>query len=112
MNPYPGKNSVLIMDNARIHHNEDLVKSIEESGCRILYLPPYSPDLNPIETAFSALKSWLRRYRDIVNNCDDPIYILFVALSQTTPYGKTIFSTIHLYVNGFFYILLHACIEN
>lgn len=85
MNPYPGKNSVLIMDNARIHHDEDLVKSVEEFGCRILYLPPYSPDLNPIETAFSALKSWLKRYRDIVNNCDDPIYIFFVTLSQTTP---------------------------
>lgn len=85
MNPYPGKNSVIIMDNARIHHNEDLIKSIEEFGCRVLYLPPYSPDLNPIETAFSALKSWLKRFRDVVNNCDDPIYILFVALSQTTP---------------------------
>ncbi|GBB94582.1 hypothetical protein RclHR1_23850002 [Rhizophagus clarus] len=84
MNPYPGKNSVFIMDNARIHHDEDLVKSIEVFGCRVLYLPPYSPDLNPIETAFLALKSWLKKYRDVANNCDDPIYILFVALSQTT----------------------------
>ncbi|GBC16401.2 hypothetical protein GLOIN_2v1435777 [Rhizophagus irregularis DAOM 181602=DAOM 197198] len=84
MNPYPGENSVLIMDNARIHYDEDLVKSVEEFGCRILYLPLYSPNLNPIETAFSVLKSWLKRYRDIVNNCDDSIYIFFVALSQTT----------------------------
>ena len=38
MNPYPGKNSVLIMYNVRIHHGEELIKSIEEIGCRILYL--------------------------------------------------------------------------
>jgi hypothetical protein len=34
MNPYPGKNSVIIMDNARIHHDEDLIKSIEEFRCK------------------------------------------------------------------------------
>jgi len=84
MNPYPAKHSVLVMDNARIHHNEDLVTAVEDIGCRILYLPPYSPDLNPIETAFSALKSWLKRYRDLVNHFD-PVYLILVALAQTTP---------------------------
>jgi transposase len=83
MNPYPAKHSVLVMDNARIHHNEDLVAAVEDIGCRILYLPPYSPDLNPIETAFSALKSWLKRYRDLVNHFD-PIYLILVALAQIT----------------------------
>ncbi|KAI0055788.1 hypothetical protein BV25DRAFT_1815140 [Artomyces pyxidatus] len=33
---------------------------------RLLYLPPYSPDLNPIEEAFSCLKAWIRRNRDFV----------------------------------------------
>ena len=84
MNPYPAKHSVLVMDNARIHHNEDLVTAVEDIGCRILYLPPYSPDLNPIETAFSALKSWLKRYRDLVDHFD-PTYLILVALAQTTP---------------------------
>lgn len=84
MNPYPAKHSVLVMDNARIHHNEDLVAAVEDIGCRILYLPPYSPDLNPIETAFSALKSWLKRYRDLVNHFD-PVHLILVALAQTTP---------------------------
>ncbi len=37
-------------------------------GMRLLYLPTYSPDLNPIEEAFSALKSWLRANRDYVLN--------------------------------------------
>jgi hypothetical protein len=34
------------------------------SGCRLVYLPPYSPDLNPIEEGFSAMKAWIRRNRD------------------------------------------------
>src|SRR5438067_533497 len=77
MNPYPAKHSVLVMDNARIHHNNDLVTAIEDIGGRILYLPPYSPDFNPIETAFSALKSWLKRYRDLIDYFD-PIYLILL----------------------------------
>ncbi|CAB4404830.1 unnamed protein product [Rhizophagus irregularis] len=84
MNPYPAKHSVLVMDNAHIHHDDDLVTAIENIGGRVLYLPPYSPDFNPIETAFSALKSWLKRYRDLVDYFD-PIYLILVALAQTTP---------------------------
>jgi hypothetical protein len=34
------------------------------SGCRLLYLPPYSPDFNPIEEGFSAFKAWIRRNRE------------------------------------------------
>jgi transposase len=84
MNPYPAKHSVLVMDNARIHHNDNLVEAVENIGGKILYLPPYSPDFNPIETAFSALKSWLKRYRDFSNHFD-PKYLISVALAQTTP---------------------------
>src|SRR5437016_6395872 len=80
MNSYPAKHSVLVMDNARIHHNDDLVAAVEEIGGRVLYLPPYSPDFNPIETAFSALKSWLKRYRNFTDYFD-PIYLILVALA-------------------------------
>jgi len=84
MNSYPAKHSVLVMDNARIHHNDDLVAAVEEIGGRVLYLPPYSPDFNSIETAFLALKSWLKRYRNFTDYFD-PIYLILVALAQTTP---------------------------
>ena len=57
MNPYPQKNSVLVMDNATIHHNEELIKIIESVGCRIIFLPPYSPNYNSIELVFSVIKS-------------------------------------------------------
>ncbi|CAG8736501.1 2049_t:CDS:2, partial [Racocetra fulgida] len=51
--PYSHANSVLVLDNARIHHNSELIKYIEAFGYKIEYLPPYSPDMNPIETAFA-----------------------------------------------------------
>ena len=60
MNPFPGKNSVLIMDNAKIHHDNEMVNVIERRG-KVLYLPSYSPDYNPIETAFSTIKILIRR---------------------------------------------------
>ena len=59
MLPFPQKNSVLVMDNARIHHNVKIISIVEEFGGRVLFLPPYSPDFNPIELAFSVIKSWL-----------------------------------------------------
>ncbi len=52
--------SVLVMDNARIHHRATLHEKVEVAGCRILYLPPYSPDFNPIELVWSWLKSAVR----------------------------------------------------
>jgi transposase len=85
MNAYPNEQSVLILDNARIHHDEDLVEYIEVFGGRVEFLPPYSPDFNPIETCFSVIKSFLKRYRDFVNSCNDSRYPLLIACSQITP---------------------------
>jgi hypothetical protein len=42
----------------------------EEAGIVLAYLPPYSPDLNPIEEAFAQLKAWLKKNRVIVNSFD------------------------------------------
>jgi len=61
MQPYPGPNSVIVMDNCRIHKHPDILAAIEERGARYEFLPPYSPDYNPIELAFSAMKYHLRR---------------------------------------------------
>jgi hypothetical protein len=44
MNPYPGKNSILVMDNCRIHKSRLLVSILRGMGMRVLFLPPYSPD--------------------------------------------------------------------
>lgn len=56
MHPFPGSNSVLMMDNARINHNNDFIDIVQELGVKIEFLPPYSPSLNPIERSFSGLK--------------------------------------------------------
>jgi transposase len=53
--------SVIILDNARIHHDEELIEYLQAFGIRVELLPSYSPDLNPIETAFSVIKSFLKR---------------------------------------------------
>jgi transposase len=52
--------SVIIMDNASFHRKKALNRIAESYGCRILWLPPYSPDKNPIEHAWANLKNWLR----------------------------------------------------
>ncbi len=51
---------IVVMDNLGSHKVEGVRKAIEARGARLLYLPPYSPDLNPIELAFSKLKRLLR----------------------------------------------------
>lgn len=51
---------VLVMDNLSVHKGERVRELIEHRGCQLLYLPPYSPDLNPIEEAFGKIKGLLR----------------------------------------------------
>jgi transposase len=52
---------IVIMDNLGSHKGAGVRAAIEETGARLLYLPPYSPDFNPIENAFSKLKALLRK---------------------------------------------------
>jgi transposase len=54
----PGR--VVVMDNLSSHKSSRIRELIERRGCELLYLPPYSPDLNPIEEAFAKLKALLR----------------------------------------------------
>ena len=55
----PGQ--IVILDNLSIHLGSRVKQAIEARGCRLLFLPAYSPDLSPIEEAFSKLKTMLRR---------------------------------------------------
>jgi transposase len=52
---------ILVLDNVAFHKVAGVREAIEARGARLLYLPPYSPDLNPIEKAFSKLKAFLRK---------------------------------------------------
>ena len=53
--------TVVTCDNLATHRNKDAAQALQDIGYWFLYLPPYSPDLNPIEMAFSKLKAHLRR---------------------------------------------------
>lgn len=53
--------TVVILDNLSTHKNVAAAQALRERSCWFLFLPPYSPDLNPIEMAFSKLKAHLRR---------------------------------------------------
>jgi len=51
---------IVVMDNLSSHKRVAAVRAIEGAGCSVVYLPPYSPDLNPIELAFAKIKARLR----------------------------------------------------
>ena len=52
---------VVVMDNLSAHKGERIRELIESAGCKLFYLPPYSPDFSPIEEAFSKVKGLLRK---------------------------------------------------
>ena len=55
------RGDIVIMDNLSSHKGSRVREQIESAGARLLYLPPYSPDFNPIENAFAKLKALLRK---------------------------------------------------
>ena len=55
---------VVVMDNLSSHKRAEVRAALEGVGCTLLYLPPYSPDLNPIELAYAKLKALLRKARE------------------------------------------------
>lgn len=58
---HPG--DIVVMDNLSAHHAPQVAQLIHQAGAKLLYLPPYSPDLNPIEKLWSKVKAFLRKCR-------------------------------------------------
>ena len=74
---------VVIMDNLSSHKAAGVCEAIESAHATLWYLPPYSPDLNPIEMLWSKVKAWLRRVA--AQSLDAIADTLANALSHVTP---------------------------
>ena len=68
MRPFDGCNpmSIALMDNCSIHHTQEVADLFLEAGILLIFLPPYSPDLNPIELAFGYVKGYLKEHQDLL----------------------------------------------
>ena len=85
--PFNGSNpnSIVVLGNAFVHYHEKVRELINSVGALLVYLPPYSPDLNPIEETFSAVKSFLKANEEIVSTSRDIEDILLTAFGNVTP---------------------------
>ena len=61
-------NQVVVLDNASFHKDSLIAKKLEKAGCSLIYLPPYSPDLNPIEKYWAWFKRMVKKLK---RNIDD-----------------------------------------
>ena len=84
--PFNGINplSVVIMDNASIHHVQSNVQLIESTSARVIFLPPYSPDLNPLEPVFGKVKAILKENDSIFQTSSTPRVLLAMAFGMIT----------------------------
>ena len=85
MLPFDGYNpkSIAVMDNCSIHHVEEVAEVFNSAGILLLFLPPHSPDFNPIELEFSYVKHYLTDHEDIMHVVP-PTYLVQAAFSSIT----------------------------
>jgi transposase len=74
---------VVVLDNLVVHRHPAVRASIEQAGAALRFLPPYSPDFNPIELAFARLKAFLRAARP--RDFDQVVKLVATALGLFTP---------------------------
>jgi transposase len=74
---------VVVLDNLAMHKQPEVQAAIERVGARLRFLPPYSPDFNPIEMAFAKLKAFLRAARP--RNFDQVVELVAIALELFSP---------------------------
>ena len=80
--------SIAMMDNLSVHHVREVLDLFHQAGILVLFLPPYSPDLNPMEEAFSYVKSYLRKHDELLRtvsyqHVQDIIRTAFLSITAT-----------------------------
>ena len=78
---------MIVMDNARFHKSEETREIIEDHGHQLLFLPPYSPDLNPIENYWAILKGKLRKIVANFQNLFDALTAVFQTIYKLFDYN-------------------------
>lgn len=86
LQPFNGSNarSVVIIDNASIHHVADVVDRIQQTGAIVRFLPPYSPDFNPAEEVFSKVKKFLVNNDVAFSTTTTPSLLIMMAFNTIT----------------------------
>jgi transposase len=82
--PTLGQGDIVVMDNLPAHRRAGVRQAIEAAGARLRFLPPYSPDFNPIENSFAKLKALLRKVA--ARTIEDLWNAIGDALPQFTPH--------------------------
>jgi transposase len=85
LNPYPYPRSIVILDNASIHHYPEFYIAVRSQGACVINLPTYSPDYNPIEIAFNLIKSYITSHN--VEYLRDPLTVLNDAFTNYSQYS-------------------------
>lgn len=65
LNPWPLPHSIVIMDNAKMLMCQELEEIVSKAGALLFFLPPYSPQLSPIEFGFGLLKRWIQKHANL-----------------------------------------------
>ena len=84
--PFNGTNphSIVILDNCSIHHVPEVAKAVQDVGSLLIFLPPYSPDLNPIEELFSKVKKVMKSSQLELSQIDIETLLLASFATVTT----------------------------
>ena len=97
---WPEPRSVLIMDNASIHHSIYVKQMCAEAGVILIYLPPYSPDLNPIEEFFAELKIFMRQNWGVYESYPEQGFATFLKVSVDAVGSRRRSARGHFRANG------------
>lgn len=86
MNPFDGTSprSIVIFDNCSIHHVQEIKQLFNAVGIVVFFLPPYSPDYNPIEETFSYIKYYLKENDELIQSLSNPETVVRAAFSSIT----------------------------
>lgn len=77
------RGQIVVMDNINFHKHKDVIEAIKSVGCEVLFLPTYSPDLNPIEHYWFKIKHLVRKYKRKFRNITDTTHYVLKTVSTS-----------------------------